>query len=83
MENIATKAELYQGLVDESSTAVVSIEKKERKILFANNAWKRQEGIPVETNVVGMNLEQLIVEDKIFYGGRNRKTSSGYISEVS
>lgn len=67
MENIATKAELYQGLVDESSTAVVSIEKKERKILFANNAWKRQEGIPVETNVVGMNLEQLIVEDKNFF----------------
>lgn len=67
LSNQETKAALYQGLVDDSSTAVVSVAKENRQILFANNSWKLQEGIPVETEVAGMQLDQLIAPEALFF----------------
>ncbi|MDD3794548.1 MAG: PAS domain-containing protein [Lachnospiraceae bacterium] len=57
------EAALYQNIVEDSNTAVVILQKKDRKIMFANGAWKDLEGIPLDEQVIGRKVFEVIPEE--------------------
>ncbi|MDD2979846.1 MAG: ATP-binding protein [Hespellia sp.] len=61
------EAALYQSVVEGSDTAVVIVQKKEQKILFANKAWKNLEGFSAEDDIVGSNMFEILAEKKIIF----------------
>ncbi|MDO5111618.1 MAG: EAL domain-containing protein [Clostridia bacterium] len=56
----AAEAALYQNLVEDSTTAAIIMEKQNRRILYANPAWRRLEGVPENAAINGAYLFDLI-----------------------
>lgn len=56
----------YRNLVEKSSTAIIVVEKKERKVLMANKEWRKIEGIPDDKDVEGKSLYEIMPEQQFF-----------------
>ncbi len=57
------ESSLYQQVVDNSVTAALILEKKNRKILFANKTWRKMEGVNEEEVIVGRPITDVVKKD--------------------
>lgn len=62
----ANEAALYQSLTEDSPKAVVILEKRNRKVLYANPAWKKIQDIPSGVRVTNVYLSELIHDSNMF-----------------
>lgn len=61
------EAEIYRNITKHSSTAIFIAERSTRKLIFANEAWKKLRNIPVEQEVVGCRLYDLIPQEDMLF----------------
>ncbi|MGL6294287.1 PAS domain-containing protein [Eubacterium aggregans] len=57
---IPQETELYKRVVEDSTTAVFIADKQKRTILYANQVWRKIEGIPKDIPIIGRHLFDLI-----------------------
>ena len=58
---------LYRSLVEDSTTASVILEKRNRKILYANPAWRRTEAISEDREIVGVSAFDLLPGNALYF----------------
>lgn len=64
------ETELYRQVVEDSTTAVFIGDKKSRRLLYANPAWRRLEGVSEKEQISGRKLFELIPEERRIFSAR-------------
>lgn len=63
----SNEAELYRNLVEDASIGTVIIEKDaDRKIIYANAAWRNIEGVPASEPIAGVSLKRVLRNQSVF-----------------
>lgn len=64
---LAEESELYKNIADNSSTAIFIAERKSRKLIYTNKAWKKLRKIKLSENIIGHKITEYVSDvDKVY-----------------
>lgn len=64
---LTEEAEIYKNIAEHASIAIFIAERKTRKVIFANRAWKQLRLLDPDVDVVGRRLQELMPPEDVLY----------------